>query len=495
MQKIVVSFTVVVTMLTAGSCNRRVFEEVKASCDRTIGDEIEVPTDKAADILIVVDNSGSMAEEQDELVDNFLNQDAGACPLQDLKNIPTDFVNPSRDLYTAGGPLANCGFIQLLAAFENDFRVGVITTDVGLCDNRIPSSQGGDEWGFRSQRGCLQPDGAPGTGGLRKVISAADLADDDNGNDDFAQRFRDTLENISVFGSPFERGLDAMSIFLDPNAESRGPGCEGDLELFRRDDAALVVIFLTDEEDCSHGLGDGSFDNELEGEICGEFIDIVQEHNPANCYASVDELPPPSLYVDQLLAADPNAKVAVIAGGLGEPGNVSADGCTVGGDGAPSGDCYESGGLSNFTGENQPCGPGDFEESRGGLPCCLADPGGRYYEFANEVGKKTTDSICNASFRSTMLDIAAFIAAVDFVELPEEPASPNAIVVSLTRAGETEATTIQPLAPGADCATEDGWLIENGTRIVLCGQARPGPGDTIEVLAKGISEETCAAGG
>ena len=95
--------TVAVTALTAGSCNRRVFEAVKSSCDRTLATEIDIPTDKAADILIVVDNSGSMAEEQDELVANFLNQDPAECPLQDLKNIPGDFLNPTRDQYTGGG--------------------------------------------------------------------------------------------------------------------------------------------------------------------------------------------------------------------------------------------------------------------------------------------------------------------------------------------------------------------------------------------------------
>src|SRR3990172_7363802 len=143
-------------------------------CVKTIESDIEVPTERAADILIVVDNSGSMAEEQQNLADNFLNQDPAACPLQDLKNIPEEYKNPAPALYQGAGPLAQCGFIQLVAAFENDFRVGVITTDVGLCDNRVPSAQGGDAWGFRPQRGCLQPDSAPG-GTARKVLARADL--------------------------------------------------------------------------------------------------------------------------------------------------------------------------------------------------------------------------------------------------------------------------------------------------------------------------------
>jgi hypothetical protein len=499
-------------LMLSTSCNRRVFQEVKNSCDTTLANDIEVPTEKAADILIVVDNSGSMLEEQQNLVNNFLNQNPAECPLQadQLKNIPAEFKNPARELYTGNGPLAKCGFIQLLAAFENDFRVGVITTNVGLCDNAAPAAQGGaycganpgapecngddpnNKWGFRPQRGCLQPDGPPGA--TRKLISAADLKDDDPNNDDFASRFRSTLENIRTFGSPFERGLDAMNIFLDP-ASTRAPGCEGDLETFRRDNAALVVIFLTDEEDCSHGLGDSTFDDELDADVCGEYLGLFLDHDAKKCYSEVDTLSPVSLYADALKEVDPKVKVAVIAGGLGEPGNVEPAGCLVGGDGKPADGCFESGGLSNANGAgpNQICGP-DTADQRGGLPCCVADPGGRYFDLAKSVENKTTDSICNSSFRGTMLDIAAFIAAVDFVELDEPPVSPSAILVQLTKAGEKDPVTLAPLPAGANCATDTGWRLENGTRVVLCGGARPGPGDEISVRAKGAPPESCAAG-
>src|SRR3954469_8715935 len=117
-------------------------------CVKTIAGGAIVPKQQAADILIVVDNSGSMTDKQANLVANFLNanppgcfDDGDAsdceCPLQDLAHISDNFKNPKPELYTGNGPLAKCGFIQLVAAFDNDFRIGVITTDVGLCDNRI----------------------------------------------------------------------------------------------------------------------------------------------------------------------------------------------------------------------------------------------------------------------------------------------------------------------------------------------------------------------
>ncbi|OGQ25804.1 MAG: hypothetical protein A2138_12325 [Deltaproteobacteria bacterium RBG_16_71_12] len=499
------SLAVVASGLLVSSCNRRVFEKVENTCLKTVATDIPVPTEKAADILIVVDNSGSMAEEQQNLVENFLNQDAGECPLQDLANIPSEYKNPVRSLYTSGGVLSRCGFIQLLSAFENDFRVGVITTDVGICDNRIPDSQGGDAWGFRPQRGCLQPDSAPGGSG-RKLISATDLTDADNGNDDFAQRFRSTLENIQTFGSPFERGLDAVDLFFNAAADTRAPGCEGDLGTFRRDDAALVVIFLTDEEDCSHGQGGmlEVFGNENDGEVCGEFPEHFLNVQPAKCYANPEELSPVDGYVDSLLAADANVKVAVIAGGVGDAGSITPSGCRVSGSGTPEGgdtngdgvndSCYESGGLSNFTGAgpNNPCGP-DTAAARGDLPCCVADAGSRYYQLAQSIGNAATDSICNASFRASMLDIAAFIAAVDQVALAEPPANPSAVIVEITRAGSSDQEKVDALPSGADCATEDGYLLVDERFIQLCGSARPGPGDTISVRAAGQASEECLA--
>src|SRR5690349_6619230 len=83
-------------------------------CVRTVVGDVDVPTQQAVDILIVVDNSGSMQEEQQNLAANFLNQNAAECPLQDLKNVPAEFKNPVRDLYTGTGPLAKCGFVQLV---------------------------------------------------------------------------------------------------------------------------------------------------------------------------------------------------------------------------------------------------------------------------------------------------------------------------------------------------------------------------------------------
>ncbi len=510
----------VCAVIAVTGCNRRVFEKVNQICDRTLVNDVIVPTEKAADILIVVDNSGSMQEEQDNLARNFFNENANECPLTDLANIPEAFKNPPRALYASGGALSGCGFIQLLAAFDNDFRVGVITTDVGLCDNRFAAGQAGafcngagnglpecsgsdanNGWGYRPQRGCLQPDGPPDTGAI-KVLQRSDLTSGDAQLVDLAGRFKRTLNNIRTFGSSFERGLDAPTMFLDP-ATNRHPSCANDLETFRRDDASLVVVFLTDEQDCSHGdtlipaAPDGSLIDENAGETCDSNENAAfRFREPASCYEVAETLPSPASYAAKLRSVFAGVKVAVIAGGVGAPGAVAAEGCRVGGDGAPVGGCYAAQGNSNnpqvcgntptdpAVGTARNCSNGSCE-----IACCQADAGGRYFELASAFeGKSLTDSICNAEFRQTMLDIAAFIAAVDFVELAEAPESENAIIVQVKSADGGKTADIRHLANGDSCSTETGWYLEGERRIVLCGDARPGPGDTVKVRARGAND-------
>ena len=294
-----------------GACNEHVFRQVELRCNRTLVNKTALAAEKAADILIVVDNSGSMCEEQENLAKNFFDP---ACPLTDLNNIPDQFKNPNDATITELSK--SCGFIQMLAAFDNDFHVGVITTDVGNCDNRFKEAElfscGAPEpdWGNRPQRGCLQ---AP-PGSAKHVFARADT--------DIGERFQSTLQNIKTFGSAVERGFDAAQIFLDP-ASTRAPGCEDDLAEFLRPDAKLSVIFLSDEEDCSHE-GVAAFKDENIGEICtgdAQSSEYAQTYNDSakTCYASGAPLAAVDTFVNffKSLKADPDdVQVAVIAGAI-----------------------------------------------------------------------------------------------------------------------------------------------------------------------------------
>ncbi len=151
----------------------------------------------AMDIVFVIDDSGSMADEQQNLRDNF----------------PT-FVDVL-DSFTgdSGEPL--------------DYRVAVTTT--GITKNwtyaGIAGGQQGDDGAFRTGCGLARPwleRGDPGP-----VDAFACLAD------------------VGVGGPLFEMPLEAVALATTERVS------DGSNAGFRRQDALLAVIVLTDEEDCS----------------------------------------------------------------------------------------------------------------------------------------------------------------------------------------------------------------------------------------------------
>ena len=340
----------------------------------------------ALDILVVVDNSNSMADEQEALARALFRED---CPIQSLDVVPDALKRPTGALLDELEGL--CGFAQILAAYERDFRVGVITTDVNACDNAIPSAQGGAEWGHRPQRGCLQP--VPSTG--QKVISRDDL--------DIAPKFTELMSAIGTHGSPFERGLDAVDALFAGDAFDAS--CAGDLEELRRADADLLIVFVTDEDDCSHGGGAHGFDDETL-EVCGPGEALVTDHRVSDCYDAPDTLAPVAAYAERwrAIAGAGALRVLVVGGAVptGDDGAPhAASGCVVDGDGAIGGACWASGGLSNFTDPGQPCDPSDPGGARGGQPCCLAESARRYEALAALVDGRVR-SICGGDYVGAM---------------------------------------------------------------------------------------------
>ncbi len=88
-----------VLLAVVSGCNRRVFEYVEPTCGPTGVIDVDV-ADEGVDILFVVDNSGSMREEQVEVARNMVNGD-GSCPIaaSDLADFrrcrePVDGVEP-----------------------------------------------------------------------------------------------------------------------------------------------------------------------------------------------------------------------------------------------------------------------------------------------------------------------------------------------------------------------------------------------------------------
>jgi hypothetical protein len=151
------------------------------------------------DLLFVVDNSGSMGEEQANLATNF----------------------PA--------------FIDVIAASGLDWRVGVTTTGVdytylqNIGFGTLPQSVTGGDNGE-----LLQPSGC---GMTKRWIDSTDV--------DPAATFA-CVANVGTSGPSDEMPLAATRAALDDRMS------DGTNSAWRRPDALLGIVLLTDENDCSY---------------------------------------------------------------------------------------------------------------------------------------------------------------------------------------------------------------------------------------------------
>lgn len=165
------------------------------------------------DILFVIDNSGSMDQEQDNLAANF--------PM--FAQLIEDYTNS--------------------AGMQLDYHVGVTTTDrdyssiqiiPGNPPTNFPGSSGTGNNGKLLTKGT-----GPDCGMPRKWLQ--------RGDQDVVGKFS-CIAKQGTSGSPDEMPLDAMKLALVDRMADTGPnGNSG----FLRPDALLAIVFLTDEEDCS----------------------------------------------------------------------------------------------------------------------------------------------------------------------------------------------------------------------------------------------------
>ncbi len=242
------------------------------------------------DLLFVVDNSFSMAEEQAALAAGF-----------------TSFI---AEIETAGV----------------DFHLGVIST-----------SQETDD----PERG-------------RMIGSPRFLTNDDDYVTEFANRV-----TVGVNGSDKEKGLLAVSLAL---SEELLAGVHFD---FLREDANLLVVFVSDEEDCS--------DN---GRLDGFDADA--------CYTEPDLLVSPTDYINQLRQTKRGREELISVAAVIGPNGPSA--------------------------------------------CENTWPGFRYVELVQEFGGKL-GSICETDWSAMLYDIGLNAAGISTDFLMSEAAVPDTIKV------------------------------------------------------------------
>ena len=308
------------------------------------------------DILFVVDDSGSMQEEQANLAANF---DA---------------------------------FIAQLAALpvSNDYRIGITTTSVENFDGTTIFPMG-DVPGSSPPRPCPNIGKQYPQGALVAVDPASlvtyptDGVFVDNrpkvlvsGSPTLVQDFQTNVK-VGICGSGKEEGLQAARLALsDRIADGKNAG-------FLRPGARLVVIVVSDEDDCTGPAADND-----------------------TCHNSKGPLVPVQQFVNFFRAPIDGELRSVLVAAIA--------------------------GVDPVTLLPQVCGT-------------AFDKADRYAAWVSAFGADgLIDSICNASFRDTLIDIATLIGQE--VPLAQEPADWRLLSVAVVRPGGARVACTLGLAGG-----------------------------------------------
>jgi hypothetical protein len=205
--------------LSACACDT-VPDAAVTDCDAQI-----VPGGSAVDILFVVDDSGSMREEQDELAKNlgdFVDALVNAPVRLDVRiGVTNTSVHGFTGGTTYGAPF---GGVDFPGVAGTPYPAGAL---VAIADPEGVVTAGHFVW-----------DPVTSWGGSRILSNGSTLA-------------RDFKANVlqGVWGSGKEQPLSAMRKALEQST------CPGVNCGFLRDGARLAVVILTDEDDCSSDVG------------------------------------------------------------------------------------------------------------------------------------------------------------------------------------------------------------------------------------------------
>lgn len=284
-------YAVAVLLLLAG-CPDRDDPRTEPQQSREERSEIPIGMNRDLDILFVIDDSGSMGEEQASLAANFqafmdvLESVEGGLP-----NVHIGVV--SSDVGTGAGPSTACpgdgddGRLQATAPLPCTTPVGNFISDVANPDGTRTRNY----WGTLPETfGCIA--------------------------------------RLGTFGCGLEQHLEAMKRALDGS----NSGNEG----FLRPEAYLMVVFVADEDDCSafepalfdledDALGPLHFRCTEYGVECdGQPIDrSARDYGVCTPRADSPYLHHPQAYVDFLKSLKEDPHQIIVAGIIGNPTPVS----------------------------------------------------------------------------------------------------------------------------------------------------------------------------
>jgi len=328
------------------------------------------------DMLVVVDNSQSMEEEQVRLAESFRNL------VNSLIDPPASWKVPPVD----------------------DIRVGVVTSDMGtgtdVFDYRLlkmevrqcdPCCPCGDE----AKLQCVDNDACDG--GAPPWLESTP----DNPDEELADEFA-SLARAGTDGCDFQMQLFAASYALQRVDQK---------EFLRGDNALLVIIIVSAKDDCSA---------QCTSSFWGHYWEAYDYDEDLYCAEFQHDLIPVELVTDNIKRkGDDRADIipgsVVFAGIVGVP---MVDGCQ--GKGNEIAGCLDLGEME-YAGEEDEDGDHHlgktcFSEETNpdtGEPETSAVPGRRFVELAQKFGENGyIYSICNEDWSPAMKDIARRIATI-----------------------------------------------------------------------------------
>jgi len=246
-------------LIVALACNEHPMTPLQVSVEIT--EEAPVGLDNQIDVLWVIDNSHSMCQEQVALNRQFE------------------------------------GFVEGLLDIGADFHIAVVTTDMSSDPGRLRTAPGSFVASCPAAENPVCPER------VGPVLRLEDYADSAGSIDQ--ERLGDDFECIASVGTEtggaagIERGLDAMRLALESDQALNDTP-------FRRPEAWLAVIFLTDENDCSHSAEFGL-------------------NEPAECEWRRDELTPVSEYETFLRSQGNDSSRIFVAGIIGPDNGLRPD--------------------------------------------------------------------------------------------------------------------------------------------------------------------------
>jgi hypothetical protein len=343
-----------------GACNGHSLSQPAPESVQQTNDKVPINPRRDLDLLFVIDNSLSMAEEQASLAANF------PLMIKELENLPE------------GMPDVH------IAVVSSDFGAGPPSTSCG--------TYLGDHGRFLVKDGCPVKKGA-------RWLESLEHGQKTNFQGDLPSAFG-CLTNLGTAGCGYEHQLQSMRIALsDVNPENDG---------FLRQEAALGIIIVTDEDDCSAPPDSDLFASERKGEAgslrcASEGHECDGQAPPRHAFStSLDscrardggKLIRVQEFVDFVKGLKPRPDEQILVAGIvGWPMDGGAN-------------------LYRY-GEDTKEGEIDY------LPACNVTGAGRAYaglrlkQFIEAFGKNSSmHSICGANFRSAMTKIGEALTRI-----------------------------------------------------------------------------------